>query len=169
MLAIKDKVKLKPDQVIFNQAVSKSIIEIIIFCRRQAFSLRGHRDDPQFYNSWLLEFSSVNVGSFLELIQFRAAAGDKILKEHILKAPSNAKYVFKTIQNELICLCGEEIVSGIISEVKESRVFCILADEVTDCFNTEQMSFVIRSVDNSCQIREKIIQFLECESGTSGQ
>ena len=51
MLAIKDKVKLKPDQVIFNQAVSKSIIEIIIFCRRQAFSLRGHRDDPQFYNS----------------------------------------------------------------------------------------------------------------------
>ena len=111
----------------------------------------------------------MNVGSFLELIRFRAAAGDEILKEHILKAPSNAKYVFKTIQNELICLCCEEIVTGIISEVKESRVFCILADEVTYSFNTEQMSFVIRSVDNSCLIREKIIQFLECESGTSGQ
>ena len=31
------------------------------------------------------------------------------------------------------------------------------------------MSFVIRYVDKSCQIREEFIQFLECESGTSGQ
>ena len=76
----------------------------------------------------------------------------------------------KTIQNELICLCGEEIVTDIISEVTESRVFSILADEVRDdCSNTEQMSFVMRYVDKSCQIREEFIQFLECESGTSGQ
>ena len=34
----------------------------------------------------------------------------------------------KTIQNELICLCGEEIVTDIISGVKESRVFFILAE-----------------------------------------
>ena len=60
---------------------------------------------------------------------------------------------------------GEEIVTGIISEVKESRVFSTLADEVR---HTEQMSFVIRFVDKSCQIREEFIQFLECESGTSG-
>ena len=33
----------------------------------------------------------------------------------------------KTIQNEFICLCGEEISTGIISEVKESRFFSILA------------------------------------------
>ena len=147
----------------------KSIIEIIIFCGSQVLSLCGHRDDPQFYNCSLLEFTSVNVGSFLELIRFRVAAGGGILKRHILKAPSNAKCMCKTIQNELICLCGEEMVTGIISEVKESRVFSILADEVRDCSNTEQMSFVIRFVDKSCEIREESIQFLECESGTSGQ
>ena len=67
----------------------KSIIETIIFCGRQALSLRGLRDDPQFYNSSLLEFPSVNVGNFLELIRFRVAAGDEILKKaSILKAPS---------------------------------------------------------------------------------
>ena len=37
-----------------------------------------------------------------------------------------------------------------------------------DCSNTEQMSFVMQYVDKSCQIREKLIRFLECESGTSG-
>ena len=31
------------------------------------------------------------------------------------------------------------------------------------------MSFVIRFVDKSCQIREELIQFLECESGATGQ
>ena len=75
----------------------------------------------------------------------------------------------KTIQNELICLWTEQIVTGIVSEVKESRVFSILEDEARDCSNTEQMSFVIRYVDKSCQIREELIQFLECEFGTSGQ
>ena len=56
----------------------KLIIETIIFCGRQALSLRGLRDNPQFYNSSLLELPSVNVGSLLELIRFRVAAGDKI-------------------------------------------------------------------------------------------
>ena len=72
-------------------------------------------------------------------------------------------------RNELICLCGEEIVTGVILEVKESRVFSVLADEVRHCSNTEQTLFVIRLVDESCQIREESIQFRECESGTSGQ
>ena len=56
----------------------KLIIETIIFCGRQALSLRGLRDDPQFYNSSLLELPSVNVGNFLELIHFEFAAGDEI-------------------------------------------------------------------------------------------
>ena len=77
----------------------------------------------------------------------------EIFKKHILKAPSNPKYMSRTIQNELICLCGEEIVTGVISEVKELRVFSIFADEVRDCCNTEQMSFVFRYVHKSCQIK----------------
>ena len=70
MLAIKDQVKLKPDQVSFNQTVLKSVIETIIFCWRQALSLRGHRDDSQFSNISFLEFTSVQLGNFLELICF---------------------------------------------------------------------------------------------------
>ena len=75
MLAIKDQVKLKPDQVIFNQTILKWIFEtIIFFCGRQALSLRGHRDDAQFYNSSLLELTKVSVGNILELTRFRVSA-----------------------------------------------------------------------------------------------
>ena len=65
ILAIKDQVKFKPDQGISNQTVLKSVIETIIFCGRQALSLHGYKDDPQFYNSSLLEFPSVNVSLFV--------------------------------------------------------------------------------------------------------
>ena len=57
------------------------------------------------------------------MVRFQDAADDGISKRMILKVTCNAKYISKTIQNELICLCGEEIVTGIISEIKESRVF----------------------------------------------
>ena len=67
-------------EVIFNQTVLKSVIETIIFCGCQALSLRCHRDDPQFDNSSLLEFPSVNVEIFLELIRFRVVAGGEIKK-----------------------------------------------------------------------------------------
>ena len=65
-------------EVLFNQTVLKSIIETIILCGRQALSLRGLRDDPQFYNSSLLELPSVKVGIFVELIHFGFEAGDEI-------------------------------------------------------------------------------------------
>ena len=49
-----------------------------------------------------------------------------------------------------------------LKKMKESRVFCILAVEVRDDrSSTEQMLFVMRYVDKSCQIREEFIQFLE--------
>ena len=123
MLAIRDQVMLKLDQVIFNETVLESIIETIIFWGHQELSLHGQRDDPLLYNNSLLEFTSVNVGNFWGLIHFRVAVGDAVLKRHILKAPSNAKYMPITIQNELICLLAEGIVTRIMSEGKETRVF----------------------------------------------
>ena len=40
--------------------------------------------------------------------------------------------MLKTIKNKIICLRAEEIVTGIVSEYKESRVFSIFADEDRD-------------------------------------
>ena len=97
---IKGQVKLKPDQVTFNQTVLKSVIETIILCRCHA--LRVHRYDPQFSNNPLFEFISVNVRNFLELIRFRVAAGDGILKRRILKALSACPKLYKMNQEEIV-------------------------------------------------------------------
>ena len=86
------------------------------------------------------------------------------MKEHFEKAPQNAKYISKTILNELICVTGEWITQTIVSEIKKARFFTVLADETADISNTEQMSIVLRYVDNECNIKEDFIQFTSCRS-----
>ena len=51
-----------------------------------------------------------------------------------------------------------------------SDVQSIVADEVTDCSNKEQLSLVLRYVyPDTLQIREDLIQFIECDTGITGR
>ena len=89
-----------------NRAKLQSIAATIIFCGRQAISLRGHRDDW----SDLLESdneSHKQGGNFHALLEFRIDAGDEVLKEHLRTAQQNAIYTSKAIQNEMIAICGD--------------------------------------------------------------
>ena len=56
-----------------------------------------------------------------------------------------------------------------MTEVQKAKYFSIVADEVADISNTEQLSLVLRFVDNSNNVREEFIDFLPCKDGTSGQ
>lgn len=77
-------------------------------------------------------------------------------------------YLSKTIQNELINLCGKNIIQTIVSDVKKQEFFSIMADEVRDCSNSEQLALVVRYVDETCTIREEFIEYIECDTGTTG-
>ena len=58
----------------------------------------------------------------------------------------------------------------IILRVNKAKFFTLVADEVTDISNREQLSLVVRYVnEDDSQICEDFITFLECESGVSGQ
>ena len=64
-----------------NREKLRSIAATIIFCGKQAISLRGHRDDwPALLDS---EVDTHNAGNFHALLQFCVDAGDKVLKEHL--------------------------------------------------------------------------------------
>ena len=96
-------------------------------------------------------------------------SGDLILKKHLETAPKNAVYDSKTVQNELIGVTGEWITRKIVQEVKEAKFYTVIADEVADISNTEQMSIVVRYVDCLCEIKEEFIAFVSCKSGTTGE
>lgn len=87
-----------------NRTKLPSIIKTLIFCGRQGISWRRHRDDDTG------RYSSSNMGNFKELLDFRASAGDELLKEHLVSCKKNASYISETSQNELLfCLFGRKL------------------------------------------------------------
>ena len=131
-----------------NQLKLKSIAETVIFLGRQGLSFRGHRDDSPAVE----ENPCANHGNFLALLQFRIHAGDSILEDHLKSAASNAIYTSKTIQNELISICGDLIRREILQRIRKVGFFSIIADEATDVANDEQLSISIRFVNGDLAI-----------------
>lgn len=79
-------------------------------------------------------------------------------KGTLCQSSKNATYSSKTIQNELIEVAGEWIWQKILDEVKKAHFFTVLAD----VSNTEQLSLVLRFVDDTMEIREEFLEFVPC-------
>ena len=80
----------------------------------------------------------------------------------------NASYWSETIQNEIIDTLGNYISSKIITEVKKSRMFFIMADEAADFSKKEKLSLVLCFVDSSKNIPEDFVGFRQCGVETTG-
>ena len=141
-------------QIAENKLKLHSIIKTIIFCGRQNISLRGHREGDL----------SKNPGNFKVLLTFRIESGDQVLKHHFETASKVAKYTSKNIQNEIIFVIGKWIQRKILEELQGgSKFFSIIADESRDCSNKEQMPLIIRFENESNEIQEMFVAFVECE------
>ena len=151
---------LQSKQVEENRLKIRSIAETIVFCGRQGIALRGHRDDRPSVE----EDPAKNHGNFLALLQFR----DKVLSDHLKSAGGNATYTSKTIQNELIEICGDIIRDKILAKIRQAKYFSVIADEATDVSNDEQLSISIRYVDDGTPT-EVFVAFYECVTGVTGR
>lgn len=60
------------------------------------------------------------------------------------------------------------ISSKIITEVKQTRMFSVMADGAADISNKENLSLVLRYVDSSKNIREEFVGFRLCGDETTG-
>ena len=142
-----------------NRLKLKSILKTIIFCGKQVISLRGHREQAG---------ANVNPGNFRALLDFRIDAGDTVLAEHFRTGAQNAQYNSPRIQNDLISCTGEWIRNKIVQEVKHAKFFSVSADEAADSSNKEQLPLVLRFVDATNSVHEEFVEFILCDTGTSG-
>ena len=140
-------------EIAYNRQILVPIIDSIIFCGRTNTFLRGHRDDAQYHPN-IGEYSDGRVGNFIELINFAVRRDENVLENHLQNHQKNASYISKTSQNKLISCCGQVITDTLISEVKNSKYFSILADEACDSAVKEQLSLVLRYVDSDYNIKE---------------
>jgi len=154
------------ERVAANRTRLLPIVKTIMLCARQNIPLRGHIDS----STQVKADPTSNHGNFWALLNFRVDAGDSDLAHHLATAPKNAQYISAKIQNQLIVVLGDLIRDKILANVKESQFFTILADEVTDCANMEQMSLVLRYVHPQTSVTtEDLVDFVECDDGVTGQ
>ena len=138
------------------------IIKTVLFCGRQNVPLCGHRDDSAHYGN-------SDCRNFQTLLDFRVDSGDQILQKYFDTAPHDTTCCSKIIQKELITCEGEVITDEIIDEIKHSKFYAVMADEVQDCSNKEQMLSVVRYVDRNSKIQEKFIKFVLCDTDLTGE
>ncbi|XP_046862976.1 52 kDa repressor of the inhibitor of the protein kinase-like [Xenia sp. Carnegie-2017] len=144
------------------------VVDTIILAGRLQLPLRGHRDDSQ-YHPDVGKYSEKHVCNFIELLNFRVRAGDTILEAHLKHHDKHTSYISKTTQNELIRCCGQFFTELLLVEVKKSTFYALIADETCDISNEEQMSLVLRFVDEEFNIREEFFRFIHCSEGMSGK
>ena len=110
-----------------------------------------------------------NYSNFWALLNFRDSASDTLLRNHLQRAARNAMYPSPDTRHQLIDILGDHIRDTILRKVRSSLCYTVIADEVTDCSNKEQLSLVLRYVEPETSfIREDLFTFLECDSGTTG-
>ena len=144
-----------------NRLKIESILKTIVFCGKQNISLRGHREQAD-------AAPHTNPGNFRALLNFRVDAGDSVLEDHFESMSHNAQYISPQIQNDLIACTGEWIRKQIINDVKSAKFFSVCADEAADSSNQEQLPLILRFVDDSNSIREEFVDFVLCNTGTTG-
>ena len=64
---------------------------------------------------------------------------------------------------------GKWIQQKLTQEIKAAKFFTVCADRGTNVANKEQLSLIIRFVDQTGMIREEFLEFVQCDTGTSGQ
>lgn len=108
-----------------NRNFIKSVSEVLLLTAAQNIAQRGPREIVD----------SGNKGTFL-------ANHNTVVKKKL--KTGNAKYTSHQIQNEMLDTLAEMVHSTIISEVKESQVFALMADETRDVKKKAHISLVLR-------------------------
>ncbi|XP_034917809.1 uncharacterized protein [Populus alba] len=125
---------------------SNASIECARFLLHQGLPFRGHDE---------CECSS-NQGNYLELLHFLSRNNEAIKRVTFSEAPKHNKLTSPDIQKDITQATAEEITNVIIKDLGES-LFSILIDESRDISIKEQMTVVIRYVDNNGHIIERFL------------
>lgn len=151
-----------------NRAIVSVIIEVLLFAARQKIAIRGHNETLQ----------SLNRSNFLELITLLSKY-HPTLKIHLNKIQHNLnvtqttlnliKIFFVISQNKILNILCEIIRSKILLQVKAAKIFSVIIDTTTDVSNVEQLTFLLRYVDNKGVIVIIILVALETAPDGTGK
>jgi hypothetical protein len=112
-----------------------------------------------------------NNENFLSLIEM-IAEFDLVMQKHIRRieyGEIHNHYLGHNIQNELIHLLATEVKKNIIEKVREAKYFSIILDCIPDASHQEQISLILKCVNNSenpIKVEEHFVEFITVDDTT---
>ena len=121
------------------------LLSCIKYLARQGLPFRGHHEDIQSFE-----------GNLYQLLLVQAQdCPDMTTWLH------KKEYISPEIVNEIIMAMGQSVLRQLLSEIRKSLWFSILADEATDISRHEQMSLSIRWVDDEYAVHEDTLGLIQ--------
>jgi len=143
-------VEEKKKQVALNREIVSQLIDITKFLGQHSLAFRGHRE----------QWTNIIKGNFKDLLILLAKHSPAI-SMHItniqMKSRKELSFISWDRQNLLINAIAREIINIIKCEIHSARFFSISIDSTFDISRTEQVSFIVRYVEESGKINERLI------------
>lgn len=135
---------LSATHVLEKRANQQYLVKLIQFLARQGIAFRGDGDEKD--------------SNFLQLLLFRSTDDPSILS--CLQRKTD-KYTSPQIQNELIKIMALQILREITDLIQKAHYYTLMADEVTDISNREQVAICMRWVDDDFQPHEDFMKLVQ--------
>ena len=123
-----------------NRRMLLKILSSMRFLARQALAFRGHHSDYD--------------GNLIQLLKLQGEENSEMCEW--LEKKSN-KYTSPEVQNILIKLMAGQVLRNISDKLQSSPYITIMIDETTDITNEEQVTIVMRRIDDDFEVYEEFL------------
>lgn len=124
-----------------NRKMLLKILSSIRFLARQALAFRGHNNDYD--------------GNLIQLLRLQGEENSEM--REWLEKKSN-KYTSPEVQNDFIKLMANQVLRNISDKLQSSPyIITIMIDETTDITNEEQVTIVMRRIDDDFEVYEEFL------------
>ena len=137
----------------YNNTVIEILVDVARTLCRQGLAFRGDNDEN---------------GNFHQIVELMARH-NVVLKEWLENSDMRSyhvTYLSAESQNEFISLLGMDIRQKIIEEIKKAPFYSLMADTTPDSSRKDQMSIIIRYVDESGIFQERLLRMMSVENKT---
>ena len=95
------------------------------------------------------------------------------LKNYFETCGKNATDRSKTTQNDIICVLSDMVLGSPVKDIRATKFFTVICDEVQDASSVEQLSFIVRYASvvggSKCSVKEVFLGFKELHRDMTGQ
>ncbi|CAN1269423.1 Zinc finger MYM-type protein 1 [Linum perenne] len=148
--------RVSRDEVLKHRLRLMATISVLQTLAVHGSSFRGHDESE----------SSLNRGNLIEWLEHLAEWREDVKSVVLKNAPGNAKYTSPLIQKELLAIMANRVRCAIREEVGDAS-FSILVDEAQDAAGREQMAIILRFVNSSGVLTERLFGIKSVVNTTS--